>query len=157
MRVSARPRPSGPRSDELERALARLTAADLRRAGYDKLATASGLGISGGAAWVLTRLGKQGVVPGTELARQAGVPVECGKPKVDELVSRGYVLRTLEGLSLTASGRAAADQVFATQHSWLRSLLDDWSPEQHAELAALLNKLSRVMLGSDSDQKVARV
>jgi EmrB/QacA subfamily drug resistance transporter len=144
-------------ADELERALARLTAADLRRAGYDKLAAASGLGISGGAAWVLTRLGKQGVVPGAELARQAGVPVECGKPKVDELVSRGYVERTPEGVSLTASGRAAADQVFATQRSWLRSLLDDWSPEQHAELAALLNKLSRVMLGSDSDQKVARV
>jgi len=139
-------------ADDLELALSRLTAADLRRAGYDKLAAASGLAISGGAAWVLTRLGKQGTLPGDELARQARVPVEC-----DELVSRGYVERTPGGLALTVSGRAAADQVFATQRSWLRSMVDDWSPEQHAELAALLTKLSRAMLGSDSDQKVARV
>jgi DNA-binding MarR family transcriptional regulator len=139
-------------ADDLELALSRLSAADLRRAGYDKLAAASGLAISGGAAWVLTRLGKQGTLPGDELARQARVPVEC-----DELVSRGYVERTPGGLALTVSGRAAADQVFATQRSWLRSMVDDWSPEQHAELAALLTKLSRAMLGSDSDQKVARV
>jgi MFS family permease len=142
--------------DELERALSRLTAADLRRAGYDKLALASGLGVSGGACWVLARLGRQGVVHGAELAWQAGVSLDTGRPCLDELVSRGFVLRSPDGLALTGAGHMAADKVFATQRSWLRSLLADWSPEQHAELAAMLSRLSRAMLGQDADRGVAQ-
>jgi EmrB/QacA subfamily drug resistance transporter len=119
----------GPESlGELELALSRLTVADLRRTGYDRLAVSSGVEISGGAAWALTRLVLRGVVPGGWW--------------VDELLTRGYASRFGPGLALTSSGRAAADQVLATQHSWLRAL-SGWSPEQQAELATLLTTLSR--------------
>lgn len=53
--------------------LARLSATDLRRFGYAKLARHAWLDLSGGACWVLTRLAKQGATAGPELARQAGV------------------------------------------------------------------------------------
>jgi EmrB/QacA subfamily drug resistance transporter len=141
--------------EELERALSRLTAADLRRAGYDKLAAASGLGISGAGSWVLTKLARQGTVPGKELARQAGVSVEDGKPCVDELVQRGLVVRDPGGLALTDGGRAAAEKLYATQRAWLTEMLADWSPQQHAELAQMLTRLTRAMLGDDADRRVA--
>jgi EmrB/QacA subfamily drug resistance transporter len=115
---------------DLRHALSRLTMADLRRVGYTRLAVASGLGISGETAWALTRL-----------ARRAGVPVRVGRPCVEELVARGYVTRAADGLVLTPAGRVAADQVSATQHSWLRSLLAEWSPQQREELTTLMTHL----------------
>jgi DNA-binding MarR family transcriptional regulator len=140
---------------ELERALSRLTAADLRHAGYTKLAAASGLGLSGGACWVLCRLARQGTTAGASLAQQAGVPLEHGRPAVDEVVSRGYVTRTPRGLELTAQGHAAAENLFDTESAWLASQLADWSPQQHADLADMLNKLSHAVLGDDADRRTA--
>jgi EmrB/QacA subfamily drug resistance transporter len=115
---------------DLRHALSRLTMADLRRAGYTRLAVACGLGISGETAWALTRL-----------ARRAGVPVQVGRPCVEELVARSYVTRGADGLVLTPAGRVAADRVSATQRSWLRSLLADWSPQQREELTILIAQL----------------
>jgi EmrB/QacA subfamily drug resistance transporter len=141
---------------EVERALSRLTAADLRHAGYAKLAVASGLGLPAGACWVLCRLARQGTTHGPPLARQAGVPLEQGRPAVDELVSRGYVSRTPEGLALTRPGHAAAEKLFDTERAWLASQLAGWSPQQHADLADMLNKLSHAVLGDDADRRTAR-
>ena len=63
--------------EEVERALARLSAADIRRDGYTKLGRAAGLNLPGGACWVLTRLARQDTMPGTGSASQAGVTVEA--------------------------------------------------------------------------------
>jgi hypothetical protein len=116
---------------ELWHALSRLTLADLRRTGYEKLAVASGLGISGECAWALTRL-----------ARGTGVPVQVSQSCVDELLARGYVARAGGGLALSPAGQLAAEQVSATQHSWLRTLLAEWSPQQREELTAILSQLT---------------
>ncbi len=138
--------------DEVERALARLSAADIRRDGYAKLGRAAGLNLPGGCLWVLARLARQGTVAGTDLARQAGVTVQAGRPAVDQLVSDGLVAISDGKLSLTPVGHEAAEKLFAARHKWLSELLADWSPEEHAELAALLNKLSRAILGADADK-----
>ena len=141
--------------EEVERALARLSSSDIRRDGYTKLGRSAGLNLPGGACWVLTRLAKQGTVSGPVLAKQAGVSVAAGRPIVDELVSAGLVVRSDGDLSLTAAGHDAAEKLFAARHKWLSQLLADWSPEEHAELAALLNKLSRAILGEDADRHLA--
>jgi EmrB/QacA subfamily drug resistance transporter len=141
--------------DEVERALARLSAADIRRDGYAKLGQAAGLNLPGGCLWVLSRLAKQGTVAGADLARQAGVTVQAGRPTIDRLVSDGLVAVSDGQLSLTPAGHEAAEKLFAARHKWLSQLLADWSPEEHAELAALLNKLSRAILGADADKHLA--
>jgi DNA-binding MarR family transcriptional regulator len=92
------------------------------------------------------------VVAGEELARQAGVDVDHGRPYVDRLVAEGMVARYNGTLNLTTSGHAAADRLFAARREGLRELLADWSPEQHAELAELLNRLSRAVLGENADR-----
>ncbi|HVT69523.1 MAG TPA: MFS transporter [Trebonia sp.] len=139
-------------AQEAERVLSRLSAVELRRFGYARLARAAGLDLTGGACWILTRLARQGATPGPELAKQAGVTVEEGHPNAQLLVDRGLITRTDGVLALTPAGTAMADRIFATQHSWLANQLAGWSPEQHAELEPVLAKLSRALLGDDSDR-----
>jgi EmrB/QacA subfamily drug resistance transporter len=137
---------------ELERALLRLADVDLRRQGYTRLAELCGLGLPAGSCWILARLAKRGQVAGADLAREAGVSVEHGRPYADKLVEAGYVRRDDGMLELTPAGSVAADKLFAAGRDGLVRLLSDWSPEQHAELAQMLDKLSRALLGEPADE-----
>ena len=106
-------------AEEVERVLARLSDSDLRRFGYARLARAAGLDLTGGAAWILTRLGRQGATPGPELAEQAGVTVEEGHPAAQQLVDKGLITRTDGVLALTPDGQRVADKLYAAQREWL--------------------------------------
>ena len=112
----------------------------------------AGLDLPAGSSWILTRLAKQGSVAGQELAQQANVTMDYGRPYVDRLVSDGLVTRSNGTLMLTDSGHQAADRLFAARREGLRELLADWSPEEYAELGELLTKLSRGMLGENADR-----
>src|SRR5580693_2745837 len=138
--------------EEVERALCRLADAGMRRRGYERLAARAGLDLPAGSCWVLTRLAKQGPVVGEELARQARVSVDYGRPYVDALVDAGLVERAAGVLELTPAGGAAADRLFAAGREALCELLQGFDPEQHADLAAMLTKLSRGLLGDDADR-----
>jgi EmrB/QacA subfamily drug resistance transporter len=139
-------------SQEVERVLSRLSATDLRRFGYAKLARAAGLDLPGGACWILTMLARQGATPGPDLARQAGVTMEEGHPNAQLLVDRGLITRTDGVLALTPAGAETAGRLFAAKHDWLEHQLAGWSPQQHAELEQVLTKLSRAMLGDEADR-----
>jgi len=140
--------------EEIERALLRLADGDMRRKGYERIAALSGLDLPGGSCWVLARLAKHGNVAGVELAKEAGVSVERGRPYVDKLVDRGMVERADGMLLLTPAGSAAADRVFAARREGLELLLADWSPEQHADLARMLDRLSHALMGEDADRRM---
>jgi EmrB/QacA subfamily drug resistance transporter len=138
--------------EEVERSLARIAGADMRRRGYERLTAMAGLDLPAGSSWILTRLAKQGAVAGTDLARQANVSVDYGRPYVDRLVSEGMVVRSDGTLMLTDAGHQAADRLFAARREGLRELLADWPPEEYAELGELLTRMSRAMLGEDADR-----
>ena len=70
--------------EEIERALLRLADGDMRKKGYQRIAAMAGLDLPAGCCWVLTRLARHGSVAGVELAQQAGVTVEQGRPYVDK-------------------------------------------------------------------------
>jgi DNA-binding MarR family transcriptional regulator len=126
----------------------------MRRRGYERLAALAGLDLPPGSCWILTRLAKQGPVPGEELARQANVTVDYGRPFVDRLVSEGMVTRSNGTLLLTDTGHEAADQLFVARREGLQELLADWSPDEYGELGELLTKLSRALLGADADRNL---
>jgi EmrB/QacA subfamily drug resistance transporter len=140
-------------ADEAERILTRLSAVELRRFRYAKLARTAGLDLSGGSCWILTRLARQGPTPRSELAEQAGVTVQEGHPASQLLVERGLMTRSSSGLlALTPLGEQTAEKLFAAQHSWLADQLGGWSPAQHDELSEVLTRLSRAVLGDDADR-----
>jgi EmrB/QacA subfamily drug resistance transporter len=138
---------------EIERALLRLADGDLRKRGYERIAALAGLGLPGGSCWVLARLARFGDVAGADLAREAGVTVEHGRPYVDRLVARRLVAREDGMLRLTPAGSAAAAKIFAAERDGLERLLADWSPDQHADLARMLDRLSRALLGDEADRR----
>jgi EmrB/QacA subfamily drug resistance transporter len=140
--------------DEVERSLARLAGADLRRRGYERLTAMAGLDLPAGSSWILTRLAKQGPVAGDDLVRQANVSMDFGRPFVDRLVAAGMVVRADGRLVLTDAGHQAAEKLFAARREGLRELLADGSPDEYAELGELLTKLSRALLGEDADRKL---
>ena len=142
-------------AQEAERVLSRLSAVDLRRFGYARLARAAGLDLPGGACWILTMLAKQGATPGPRLAEQAGVTMDQGRPNAQLLVDRGLITRTDGVLALTPDGTQSAERLFGAQHDWLEHQLAGWSPAQHAELEHVLDKLSRALLGDEFDRKLA--
>jgi len=138
--------------EEAERVITRLSAVELRRFGYARLARSAGIDLPGGASWVLARLGRHGAMPGPELAREAGVTLEEGRPTGDLLVARGLVTRTDGVLALTPEGARVAERLIAAQHKWMCDQLAGWSPEQHAELSGVLDRLARALLGDDADR-----
>jgi DNA-binding MarR family transcriptional regulator len=140
--------------DEVELSLTRFASADMRRRGYERLAALAGLDLPPGSCWILTRLAKQGPVPGEELARQANVTIDYGRPFVDRLVSEGMVTRSNGTLLLTDTGHEAADRLFVARREGLQELLADWSPDEYGELGDLLTKLSRALLGADADRNL---
>jgi EmrB/QacA subfamily drug resistance transporter len=140
--------------EEIERALLRLADGDMRKRGYQRIAELSGLDLPGGSCWVLAHLAKHGSIKGTDLAAEAGVTVSYGRPFVDLLVERGMVRREDDVLVLTAAGHQAADRVFAARREGLERLLAGWSPDQHADLATMLDRLARALTGEDADRGV---
>jgi EmrB/QacA subfamily drug resistance transporter len=142
-------------AEEVERVMSRLSAVELRRFGYAKLARAAGLDLSGGACWLLTKLDRQGATPGPELAKQAGVTMEEGHPAAQLLVDRGLITRSANGvLAITAAGHQIADRICDAQRQWMKDQLGGWSAEQHAELDQVLAKFSHAVLGDDSDRRL---
>jgi EmrB/QacA subfamily drug resistance transporter len=140
---------------EAERVVARLSATDLRRFGYARLARTAGLDLPGGACWVLARLAREGATPGPVLARMAGVTMAEGRPTGDLLVSRGLVTRTEGVLALTADGTEVAERLVAAERQWMCDHLAGWSPDQYAELSGVLERLARAILGDEADRRLA--
>jgi len=58
-------------------------------------------------------------------------------------------------LALTPASAQTAERLFTAKQAWLKQQLVGWSPEQHAELEHVLSKLSRAMLGEESDRHLA--
>ncbi|MEU8122028.1 MDR family MFS transporter [Spirillospora sp. NPDC049024] len=140
---------------EMERALSELMRKDARAFEmYDRLAAHSGVSLPAGSVWALCRIARDGTVTGRELAERAGVRAEQGRPYVDRLVDAGYVLRREGTLTVTPSGRDAAERLFAVRREGLARHLDGWAPEEHPELADVLSRLAEESLGDEADGEV---
>jgi hypothetical protein len=72
-------------------------------------------------------------------------------------LSSSTVRRATTGqLALTPNGQQARDRLVAARREGLADLLKGWFPEQQAELAELLGRLTRRFLGDDrSDRALA--
>ena len=91
-----------------------------------------GRGLATSASWSASAPGE-----GHPPARPgAGVPGATGVPGGPPVGLDGPV-------TLTPAGEEAAQRLITARHDAVADLVQDWNPEQHAELAALLQKLAR--------------
>ena len=63
--------------------------------------------------------------------------------RIAELRERGYVDGPAEAVVLTADGHEVLERLVAARRERLAELLDGWSPEAEADLAALLSRMAR--------------
>ena len=71
--------------------------------------------------------------------------------RIGELRELGYVEGPGEAVVLTAAGRDALERLVAARRERLAELLDGWSPEREAELAALLTRMARDIVADHPD------
>ncbi|MEA2255166.1 MAG: hypothetical protein QOG35_1211 [Solirubrobacteraceae bacterium] len=135
---------------EIERALSTLARRDSRRRILEQLVARAGVDLTAPQAWVLARAGEEGPVTAAELAERHAVDPARVAARVAELRERGLVEGD-DAVVLTPAGGALLDQLVAARRERLAEMLDGWSPEQEAELAALLSRLARDVVADHPD------
>ncbi len=140
-------------AQELERGLGVLAGREDRVALYRRIAAQAGLsGVRPAAALLLTRVAAESGVTRAGLAEQIGTSTANLAPSLDQLASRELV--TIEpsthALHLTGDGQSAVERLRRAREDGLRELLDDWSPEQDAELDDRLKTLARDCIERDA-------
>lgn len=138
--------------DEIARCLSLLGSRDARRDLYTRITDLAGLDIHPATSWLLLRLARDGEADPVELIRRTTVPAEVIEKAAVESEARGFAVREGNPLVLTESGHALAQRLTAARRTVLADLLGDWDPAAHADLAALVTKLSGELCGGDGDR-----
>jgi hypothetical protein len=127
----------------VERALARATTVEERNRFHRAVAARAGLDVGEGATWALVRIAQYGTEGARAAARRQGVPEERIHAVSAELRERGLVSDDV----LTPAGVAFADQLVSARRDLLRERLADPAAERAPEVQALLERLSRELVG----------
>jgi EmrB/QacA subfamily drug resistance transporter len=128
---------------EIERALSTLTRRDSRERILERLIVRAGLELTARQCWVLARVGEEGPTDAFAIADQYSVDAARVAARIAELRDLGYVEGPTEAVVLSDAGSGALERLVAARRERLAELLDGWSPEGEAELAALLTRLAR--------------
>jgi EmrB/QacA subfamily drug resistance transporter len=146
-RLAPTSRPTVRTSDEeMRRAISSLLSREHRREVYSQLVTASGIGVSPRAAWLLLRLGEHRGENRGLLARRLFISVPELSGRMTELVEAGYVLPA-EPVpdapdELTDAGEAAHARIFTARQDMIARMLDGWQPDLHPRLLELLTEIT---------------
>ena len=136
--------------DEIARGLSLLGSREARRDLYIRITELAELDIHPATSWLLLRLARDGRADPVDLAACTTVPAPTIEMAAVEAESRGLAAREGNPLVLTAAGRNLATRLVEARRDVLASMLGDWDPQRHAELAALITKLSGELCGGDA-------
>jgi len=136
--------PSHPDSErELERVLSVVASRDQRWRAYEEWVNRAGVDIDPTEAWLLARTGERAPASAQQIAEATGVDTEAVRRTMERLEQRGQVVSRQGDYELTAEGRRTFEALVAVRRATLEDLVRDWSPEDHAQLAPVLDRLAR--------------
>jgi DNA-binding MarR family transcriptional regulator len=72
-----------------------------------------------------------------------GVDAEAVRRTMESLEQQRLVARSKGDYDLTAEGRRVFEALVAVRRATLEDLVRDWSPQDHAQLAPVLDRLAR--------------
>jgi EmrB/QacA subfamily drug resistance transporter len=136
---------------EIERALSTLSRRDSRERILEQLSKRAGVELTARQCWVLARVGESEPTDAFGLAAEHGVDPVRVAARLQELRELGYVQGPTDAIVLTDVGRNALERLVAARRERLAELLDGWSPESEAELAALLSRMARDVVADHPD------
>jgi DNA-binding MarR family transcriptional regulator len=142
---------ASPRDDdslrELERVLTVLAGREERRRVYESVAQHAGIEIDPQESWVLARVAEREPITERRLAEQLSVEPAVLDPPLRVLEARAFVHADGGGaVELTQSGRDALARLVAAYRERLEALLEGWSPEQHAEIRRMVDRLAQALV-----------
>jgi EmrB/QacA subfamily drug resistance transporter len=136
---------------EIERALSTLSRRDSRERILERLCERAGLDLTARQCWVLARVGEHEPTDAFAIADENSVDATRVAARIAELRDLGYLDGPSEAIVLTAGGRDALERLVAARRERLAELLDGWSPEGEADLAALLTRMARDVVADHPD------
>jgi EmrB/QacA subfamily drug resistance transporter len=125
---------------ELESRLSTLAAKQNRHLVYHHLMERAGLDLTAPEAWLLLRCAEFEPATLAELAGDTGVPEPELGPLLGGLRTHGLV--EPDGARLTASGTTAAAHMTQARKDEVRELVEEWKPEEHAEVRGLIDRFA---------------
>jgi DNA-binding MarR family transcriptional regulator len=128
---------------ELERVLSVIARRDERWRAYEEWVNRAGVDLDPTEAWLLARTGEQAPASVEQIAEATGVDAEAVRGTMKRLEQRGLVAGTQGDYELTSEGRRLFEALVAVRRATLEELVRDWSPEDHAQLAPVLDRLAR--------------
>ncbi len=137
--------------EEIGRALSVLMGREAHSRVYGRLCERAGLSLDARCCWLLLRLEDHPDEDLPGLASELRLSAGELAPILDGLVEEGYVEGGPDGhrvaprtgpLRLTGEGRRSADALIAARRDALSQLVEEWAPDEHADLAALLTRLA---------------
>ncbi|MFC1416319.1 MFS transporter [Streptacidiphilus cavernicola] len=130
-------------AEEIEGMVTRLSSRENVWERYGRAIEKSGVDISVPQAYGLFRLHHAGPISEEEICRRNKVSVTEIRPKLDAMVASGRIARDPDGLlRLTPEGDEVVQKLNAARLALLNEKLEGWSPEQHADLVAMLKELA---------------
>jgi hypothetical protein len=91
--------------------------------------------------WLLLRLATEEEPDDEALAARLRVPDERVRPLLADLRALGLLEPAVP--HLTPAGEEAATRLTQVRSDEVRTLLEDWGPEQHPEVLQLVNRFAR--------------
>jgi DNA-binding MarR family transcriptional regulator len=147
--------------EEIERALHVLASRDSLYLIYRRLAARAGMALDPLSCWLLFRLQDQTPLSQESLAQRFHVPADRLTPSIESLLQKKLVTLTAQAdgragdqLQLTAAGQQTLDRLTTASHDSLAELLDGWTPEQEAELATLLRRVTTDLFSQESSKEL---
>jgi DNA-binding MarR family transcriptional regulator len=130
-------------AEEIESMVTRLSSRENIWERYGRAIDKAGVDISIPQAYGLFRLHHAGPISEEEICRRNKVSVAEIRPKLDAMVASGRIAKDTDGLiTLTTEGRDVVSRLTRARLALLNQKLEGWSPEQHADLVAMLKELA---------------
>jgi MFS family permease len=133
--------------EELQLALSRHLSRENRLRGYQLVAQRANVDLEPGEAWMLNRVSREGFRQVDVMAQSSQTPVGRVREVAAALTQRGYVTIDGETVSVTESGRGVAALLVAAQEEILNEFLEEWSPNEHPDVKAMVHDVSAWLSG----------
>jgi EmrB/QacA subfamily drug resistance transporter len=130
-------------AEEIEGMVTRLSSRENVWERYGRAIDRSGVDIGVPQAYGLFRLHHAGPISEEEICRRNKVSVTEIRPKLDAMIAAGRISKGTDGLiRLTPEGDQVIERLNSARLALLNEKLEGWSPEQHADLVAMLKELA---------------
>lgn len=137
-------------AEEMERSLCVLSNQSTREALYRAWAESSGAPLDLPSGWLLFHIAEDAPTSLSDIAKGSRLPQAALEPIAGRLNDDGLIEPAGEGaIRPTALGRRVAGGIYAARERDLASLVAEWKPDGHPELASVIDRVARRLAFED--------